>query len=271
VTTVPDDHDDPGSGPAVETIGSDHPRASPADVARTLVGSGGQATLSTITDRPPGHPFGSLVTYAVDGDANPLLVVSEMAEHTRNATRDPRASILVVEAAPGGHDPLDAGRVTLLGELRRVEDAEQQAMTDAVVAAQPSVGRYAHFRDFSCWRLTVASIRWVGGFGAMTWLGPDDYRSGTIDPVLAARGPVLEHMNTDHGDACLTIASHAAGGRGLATSSMVDVDRFGTDFWATTPAGERLSIRVPFSTPARDTDEVRRLIIEQLQQARTAQ
>ena len=46
-----------------------------------------------------------------------MFFVSLMAEHTQNAIRDPRASLLVTEPVPDGADPLASGRATLLGLL----------------------------------------------------------------------------------------------------------------------------------------------------------
>ena len=57
-----------------------------------------------MTDEPPGFPFGSLVSYAVDDTGNPLFFISELAEHTRNLHADSRASLLATEPQPGTDD-----------------------------------------------------------------------------------------------------------------------------------------------------------------------
>ena len=281
-----DDHGGPAPSPPTEVVGAEHPRATPADAARTIVANGRHAMLATITDRPPGYPFGSLVSYALDDAGHPLVVISTMAEHTRNAGRDGRASLLVAEsptppdgnhgghgaAAESGHDPLDAGRVTLVGQLRPVEPTEQAAATARVVEAVPAVGGYAHFRDFSCWRLEVEAVRWVGGFGSMGWVEAVDYLAAVPDPVLARRRGILDHMNADHADACLDIVGHALGRRDLVAARMVAVDRFGCDYQATAGDSEVVAIRVPFAAAgvAGDVDDVRRQLVAQTHAARRA-
>lgn len=258
------EHDEPLS--LLSEVGGDLRRATPAEAARTIAATGRLASLSTLTDRPAGHPFGSLVSYALDGDGHPLVVISTMAEHTRNARRDPRASLLAAEDA-NPREPLDAGRVTLLGSLRPLEASEQEAAVAAVVDAVPSVAGYAHFADFSCWRLTVEEVRWVGGFGTMGWVDAAAYRAATPDPVLAARRAVVGHMNDDHGDACRAIASAALGGAGVTAATMVGVDRYGCDYVVSSAAGG-VRLRVPFSEPAVGVADVRRHLVAQAGQAR---
>src|SRR5262249_2374066 len=122
--------------------------------------------LSTLTKE--GHPFGSLVAYA---GAQPVLLLSELAEHTQNLRADARASLLVTEA---GESPLAIGRVTLLGRCRLAPRAEVEAR---YLAVHPDAAGYLAVRDFPFGRLDVESGRWVGGFGRMGWLGGDDWRS----------------------------------------------------------------------------------------------
>src|SRR6266540_2785910 len=96
---------------------SEAPEPSFAERARTLLHLARAGTLSTISRRHPGHPFGSLMPFALDGLGRPLLLISEMAVHTQNLHADSKASLFVTQAGWTG-DPLAAGRVTLMGEVR---------------------------------------------------------------------------------------------------------------------------------------------------------
>lgn len=145
-----------------------------AGEARALVSAARTATLSTIATRPAGHPFGSLVALAVDARGRPLLLLSSLAEHTKNLEASPRASILV--AAEGG---LAAARVTLLGRCVRVPDAEIEEVRATYLAAQPEAAAWASFRDFAFWRLEIEDVRIVSGFGKMGWIAADDYASSS--------------------------------------------------------------------------------------------
>ncbi len=103
------------------------PEPSHAERARTLVAGQSRGALSTIALKPAGTPFGSVVTYGLDGTGQPCFFVSTMAEHTHNLESDPRASLLVVEDTPEGADPLASGRVTLLGTAGTVTDPDERA------------------------------------------------------------------------------------------------------------------------------------------------
>jgi heme oxygenase (biliverdin-IX-beta and delta-forming) len=146
-----------------------------AQLARALVDGANRATLCTIGLDPPGYPFGSVANYAVDDAGRPLLFVSAMAPHTANARTDPRASLLVAESAPEGSDPLAVGRVTLIGDLGEVGEGERESVRTRFLEANPAVADYIDFGDFSFWRLEVLAVRWVGGYGRMSWVPASEY------------------------------------------------------------------------------------------------
>src|ERR1700686_2231878 len=147
------------------------PTPSHAERARTLVPQISTGTLCTLAHEPEGYPYGSFVTVAFD-NGNPIFLISGLAEHTKNLERDPRASLLVAEG--GSADPLANGRVTLLGPCTRVEGDGGSARA-AFLAAHPNSAYYADFRDFGFWKLHVESIRYIGGYGRMSWIGHADW------------------------------------------------------------------------------------------------
>ncbi len=126
------------------------------------------AALGTIA-REGGHPFTSLVAVALVRGA-PVLLLSELAEHTQNLRADPRASVLFAEEA--GDEALARGRVTLVGRCAEVPREEVEA---AYVAAHPDAAGYLALKDFRFWRLHVESVRHVGGFGRMGWVSGADW------------------------------------------------------------------------------------------------
>jgi len=73
------------------------PEPSFAERARTLMHSGRIGSLSTLSRKQPGFPFGSLMPYALDRQGHPIFLISTMAMHTQNLQADPRASLFVTE------------------------------------------------------------------------------------------------------------------------------------------------------------------------------
>src|ERR1700727_3543659 len=97
-------------------VTSDQPQApepSFPERAATVVYLGPIGSLSTISLKQPGFPFGSVMPYGLDERGRPILLISTMAMHTQNLHSDPRASLLVTQAA-GNSTPLRASRLTLL-------------------------------------------------------------------------------------------------------------------------------------------------------------
>jgi heme iron utilization protein len=156
-----------------------------AERVRTLVHDAGRATLCTIARDPAGFPFGSLVSVHIDETGTPWVLISTMAEHTANAATDNRVSMLIAEDAPGGTDPLALGRVTLLGTLTQQEPSTE--VREAFLSRHPGARFYVDFPDFSFWALTVTALRYVGGFGRMSWVDAPDYYEAGPDPSLRSR------------------------------------------------------------------------------------
>ena len=240
-----------------------------AERARTLAAVATTGVLSTLAREPAGTPFGSLAPFGLDGGARPVLCISELAEHTQNLRADPRGSLLVTRPVPAGADPMAAARLTLLGRLEVVPDGEVPEARAAHLAGNPHAELYVDYGDFRLWRLEVESLRYVGGYGRMSWVSPDAWRAATPDPTEAVAAGAVEHLNDDHGDACLLIAQ-LLGGRPDATEARVTgLDRYGLDLVATGPDGPG-RVRVPWDEPVGGADTIRAAAVVLVRRARTA-
>jgi putative heme iron utilization protein len=233
-----------------------------AERARTIVASRSEGALATIALDPAGHPYGSHVVYAAIGAA-PAFLISALAEHTKNVEADPRASLLVVDAEREGEEALARGRVTLVGECRRVTDRAR--VEAAFLERHPSARAYSSFADFGYWELGVEAARYVGGFGRMSWIGRSEWEAAEVDPLLEASAGILRHMNEDHADACAAYAEAFAGLRGAAR--MIAVDRYGFELRVESAEGSRTA-RVAFPGPVSTPDEVRKALVAMLRDAR---
>ena len=255
-----------GGTPAGRT-GPPPPEPSHGERCRTLVANQSRGALCTLAADPAGYPYGSVATYALDDGGNPLFFVSRMAEHTQNAIGDPRASLLVTEPVPDGADPLASGRVTLLGILGEVGQEERAAVRERYLAANPTAAYYIDFGDFFFYRLAVQSIRYVGGYGRMSWVDPGEYAGAAPDPLAPAAAGIIEHMNTDHAEALVLYCRHLAGRPGTTEASMTAVDRYGFEMIAVGPAG-RAAVRLGFPEACCTSDDVRRVMVSLVAEAR---
>ena len=258
-----DGHGGGGGGPPI--AGNPESFPSDAELARTLAAIRDRASLCTLT--ADGYPYGSVVSYVADDAGAPVVLISEMAEHTVNAHGDDRASVLMTAPTREHADPLSTARLTLVGRLRLLEHPGQRR--DAYLERHPYAAYYADFSDFGFWLLDVERCRFVGGFGHMSWVTADGYRDAAVDPLAEAADGIVDHMNEDHADANLLYVQALAGLADATEASLTGIDRYGMTLRARTPAGPRLA-RVAFPEALRRADQARPAVIERLDAARQA-
>jgi hypothetical protein len=186
----------------------------PGVTVRGLVRTAERASLASALARDgSGRPYVSLVLSACDHDGSPILLLSDLAEHSKNLAAEPRASLLF-DGTAGHDDPLTGPRASLLGEIRPIEDAARTArLTARYLARHPSAEAYAGFADFRLYRMTVESAHLVAGFGRIHWLaGPEVLFDTTGCGALAeAEADIVADMNADHDAALEAIALRLLG------------------------------------------------------------
>jgi heme iron utilization protein len=133
------------------------------ELARKLIAEPGRAVLATLA--PSGAPYASLVLVAPDEAGKPLLLLSDLAEHTKNLKRDPRVSLLF-DGTAGLGEPLSGPRVTLMGTI---ETASATALAH-YLKRQPGAASWAEMSDFHIYRLEPQRAHLVAGFGRIAWL-----------------------------------------------------------------------------------------------------
>ena len=234
---------------------------SPASTARRLIRATDRATLATAL--PAGErswPYASLVLVAADYDACPLLLISSLAEHTKNLGQDPHASLLF-DGTQGLDDPLTGARATVLGALQPDDDPVHLRR---FVSRHPSAALYAGFKDFSLYRMEVARAHLVAGFGRIHWVDGASLLGQTADlSWLREHEPsILDHMNGDH---AATIDLYAQKLLGLSGDGwrLTGVDREGADL-----RRGGVIARLDFPTPASSLDAVRQSFVALAQSAR---
>ena len=150
------------------------PEPSFGERTRTLMQSGRIASLSTLSRKQPGFPFGSLMPFAPDAQGRPIFLISTMAMHTQNLQADPRASLFVTEPGASG-DPLGSSRVTLIGSVNRIPEPELAAARMVYLTRYPDSKYWVDFDDFFFYRMDVLDVYYVSGFGVMGWVAALDY------------------------------------------------------------------------------------------------
>ncbi len=127
--------------------------------ARRLILRTKSATLATAK---AGVPHAALVTPAFTPELEPVLLLSELAIHTRQLGANPACALLLTGAADGPN-PQTTPRLCLTGIAAKTAD---ERFGRIFLAAHPYAERYAGFADFAFWRICLTESYYVGGFGA---------------------------------------------------------------------------------------------------------
>jgi hypothetical protein len=235
--------------------------------ARRLMRRQAHAALATSLG---GQPYASLVAVACDLDASPLLLISDLAQHSRNIAADPRVSLLF-DGGGEDHlrapsDPLAEPRLSLIGEAARCDNS---GLLARFTARHPSAAVYAGFGDFHLYRVTIGRGHLVAGFGRINWIEAADLRFACDAAALAAAEPgILAHMNVDHADAVDLFAARLLRREGMGWR-MTGIDPEGIDLRRPVGDGGETA-RLDFRQPVLDPDAAREALIVLTREARAA-
>lgn len=233
---------------------------SPQTTARTLLRVARHGAMATL-DGGSGFPYASLVSVASAPCGSPLLLLSDLARHTRNLVADDRASLLLSTDEEG--DPLALPRITVSGRLER---QSSDGLLARYLLRHASAADFASFGDFSLYKLAVQSGHLVAGFGRIVELPAADLLidvAGAED-LFAAEGRIAEHMNDDHRDAVQLYATRLLGAADRDWR-FVGCDPEGIEI----TDGARV-LRLAFPQRASTAAEVRMQLVEMVKQARAA-
>ncbi|NTV96878.1 MAG: DUF2470 domain-containing protein [Thiobacillus sp.] len=226
------------------------------DEARRFTRGQQSGVLSTLSKRLDGFPFGSVSPFILDHMGRPVILISEIAEHTKNIDADPRVSIIV---QPYSTDMQTTGRVTVIGRAERLQAKDE--LGPRYLLYFPQAEGYFAMHDFHFYRIEPVKIRWIGGFGRIFWIDPAAYltASGSLAEV---ESDILAHMNADHADNLRAYCRHFHQVETEA-ASMIGIDPDGFDVRTDTGL-----LRFEFTTPVLDAGTARQALVEMAQQCR---
>jgi len=226
------------------------------DEARHYLRAHRSGVLSTLSERLAGYPFGSIVPFVLDSSCRPVILVSALAEHTKNLGADPRTSLIVHDYV----DDVQAGaRLTLVGKALPVGD--DATARSRYLRSFPAARDLFRLGDFALWAIEPAQLLFIRGFGRIDWISVESFR-----PLQSRIGEVeddiLAHMNADHSDALVAYCRHFHGLQPHA-AEMVGIDCDGFNVRA-----DGKLLRFDFDRPVTDAAEARAALVALARAAR---
>ncbi|WP_289078901.1 DUF2470 domain-containing protein [uncultured Thalassospira sp.] len=245
-----------------------------ASALRQLCRIADQATLATIAHDhkqvTDGWPVTSMVVPVIDIDGTPLLLISDLADHTRHIRADNRVSLLFSptpfarsQHQQAGAIQTDSARLTLFGKA--VADPAPHTRA-RYLREQPDAGQYADFADFAFYRIAVDAIYWVGGFGKQRRLKGDQFIVPDCHPLVTGHDGIVSHMNADHLDAIADIVAHFTSHDPTVGWKMHSIDCDGMVLAGHKP--EQPPIRIDFARTIHSPGEARDILVEMCKKSR---
>jgi putative heme iron utilization protein len=100
----------------------------------------------------------------------------------------------------------------------------------------------------------------------MGWVTDSEYYGAKPDPLADTATDIIQHMNTDHGDALVLLARVFAGIESQEVA-MSSVDRLGFHVRLKTQEGTR-SARIAFLREVSSPEQARKVLVEMVARAR---
>lgn len=224
-----------------------------ATEARGLLLSAYQGVVSTHSKEMPGYPFGSVAPYCLDANGRPLLLISELAQHTKNLRSDARCSFIVIA---GGEDIQANARLTLVGECEPLPAGEIEAAAERYYRYFPESRDFHKTHDFHFFSLSARRCRFIGGFGRIKWLEAEAVMRANVFSAADEAG-IVSHMNDDHANAL----EHYCAQEGISPAAgappvMVGIDGEGLHL----RLGARI-VRIEFSAPVATPLDAREMLV----------
>ena len=214
-----------------------------------------------------GWPVASMVVPAIDVDGTPILLISDLADHTRHLKTDDRLSLLFTGSrATDDHSiaiETDNPRLTLFG--RAVQDGAETTRARYLLA-NPDAAQYADFGDFGFYRIAVEAAYWVGGFGKQRRLSGAQFIVDDCPALVTGHDRIVDHMNADHLVALADIVGHYTDHPKNLGWKMVAIDCDGMDLATEHP--ESSNIRIEFPTTIRNPGDAREILVEMCKKSR---
>ena len=230
----------------------------PKAAAKKLMREARSGALGTLM-ATSGDPYCSLVNVATATDGSPLLLISQLALHTKNILADPRVSLMLDERKEG--DPLQGARVMLMGTAAVTKNADARRR---YLAYQPEAEMFAGFSDFAFYEIKLKGAHLVAGFGRIVDLKPDALLTDLsgAEAMVEAEPGVIEHMNADHAETCRLYATKLLGAA-AGEWRCVGCDPEGLDLQC-----GRIGLRMPFPQRVKEPGVLRAVLKALAEQAR---
>ena len=228
-----------------------------ATEAKQFLRSTRSGVLSSFSSKFDGYPFGSVMPFVLGHDCQPIVLISTIAEHTKNIIANPKVSLLVFQSdnLKSAEDLHANGRLTLIGEAEQIDKKDVDLMARYCRYLPESTG-YLAMHDFQFYRINITQARYIAGFGKMGWISGEEILGlNNSSEIAQLETSMIEHMNADHTDSMMQYCAYFYSVYPQAVD-LIGIDSEGFDIEAVIE--DRIQIlRFTFESPIFDAHSAR--------------
>ncbi len=156
-------------------------------------------------------PYSTFSLTAYDYDLSPILLLSDLSEHTKNLKFKKLCSLMLCEEQKlysffpkfkydprlgfKYEDPMSRPRITLIGELYVTKS---ELHKNRFLARHPTSKFYSNFSDMNFYRMDIKRAHLVGGFAHVKWFTKKEIVCPEHLNYENSESSIIEHMNLEH-------------------------------------------------------------------------
>ncbi len=187
-------------------------------ISRQLIRSASRGYLSTFFDpntfkikkikSNKSFPYSTFTLTAFDYDLSPIILLSNLSEHTTNVNNNNLVSLMLCEeqklykffpkfknSSFNYEDPMSRPRITLIGNLRKTKNQNHKKR---FLLRHPTAKLYAGFSDMNFFKLTIIGAHLIGGFASVKWFSKNDLICKGFLNFESSESSIISHMNECH-------------------------------------------------------------------------
>ena len=223
------------------------------------------------TNMKSSFPYSTFTMTAFDYDLSPILLMSDLSEHTTNLINDNNASLMLTEEKKlykffpkfvmkniAYEDPMSRPRVTLIGKIKKTNNSN---LKKRFLTRHPASKLYANFADMNIYKMEIKSAHLIGGFAQVKWFKKDDIICQNFKNFEQNEDSIVSHMNNEHQESVNLyinkfLSEQLSSNERKGNWKIVGVDPDGFDL-----RKNKILLRFPFEKQINDVKKLRGIFV----------
>ena len=154
--------------------------------------------------------YSTFVMTAFDYDLSPILLLSNLSEHTTNIIKNSSVSLMVCEENNlynffpkfknnfpniDYEDPMSRPRVTLIGNIKKTSNKNHRSR---FLKRHPAAKLYSNFGDMNFYKIEIKTAHLIGGFAQVKWFKKSELVNNENLNFIESEASIISHMNDHH-------------------------------------------------------------------------